>query len=815
LGAGALWAANGGSTVAYVDLYDNLMAHPNPNLAGGNATYYLPLKNEVLSILEGDNFTVDTFADIPANLSQYSLVYLEAYFACSPADEPAISNYIANGGGVVVWQGAICYLAYDSSTSNTGQDLSGVADWFGASYYVNTGGSAYASVPYPLGANLTNGEQLVQGVGSSDAGIVSMSNDSQVLATWSDGSTFAFTHAYGLGRVYWQATQFPITAPESQPPQTSPPENSSSSPYYYSSAAGALLGAGALWAANGGSTVAYVDLYDNLMAHPNPNLAGGNATYYLPLKNEVLSILEGDNFTVDTFADIPANLSQYSLVYLEAYFACSPADEPAISNYIANGGGVVVWQGAICYLAYDSSTSNTGQDLSGVADWFGASYFVNTGGDAYVTVANPLGTSLNVGDSLVTGVGSSNAGIVNMSAGSQVLATWSDGSTFAFTHAYGLGRVYWQATQNSENESTPISNPPTTNPPTGNPPAPTNSSSAFLISPSLETLNVNDSFTVTVNLTDAQNLFVWQIVLKYNGTDLRLDNMSVPDDNVFAGHTVDSCGPVPESDIDGSAGVAIGACLFGSDLIANVDNGVLCMASFTVINIGQSVIEVTEYSNPLLTTVPGSTKLSPWYSFWQSSNDALDGALEYVQGSNCTVSAVAQPTNTSLTYDPNVAETSISTDPTWVYQGETARINVTVSNIEDFPENVWVTLYYNITANKSIDAWPVYLEAEQNYTLQFTWNTAGLPCLNYTLTAVATVSTDSNTPSNGYTTVRLMGDVNGDGRVNLMDIALVARAFGSTPTSPNWNPAADLNGDGTVNMKDVVLVARNFGQHYP
>jgi hypothetical protein len=453
--------------------------------------------------------------------------------------------------------------------------------------------------------------------------------------------------------------------------------------------------------------------------------------------------------------------------------------------------------------------------LSGVADWFGASYFVNTGGDAYVTVANPLGTSLNVGDSLVTGVGSSNAGIVNMSAGSQVLATWSDGSTFAFTHAYGLGRVYWQATQNSENESTPISNPPTTNPPTGNPPAPTNSSSAFLISPSLETLNVNDSFTVTVNLTDAQNLFVWQIVLKYNGTDLRLDNMSVPDDNVFAGHTVDSCGPVPESDIDGSAGVAIGACLFGSDLIANVDNGVLCMASFTVINIGQSVIEVTEYSNPLLTTVPGSTKLSPWYSFWQSSNDALDGALEYVQGSNCTVSAVAQPTNTSLTYDPNVAETSISTDPTWVYQGETARINVTVSNIEDFPENVWVTLYYNITANKSIDAWPVYLEAEQNYTLQFTWNTAGLPCLNYTLTAVATVSTDSNTPSNGYTTVRLMGDVNGDGRVNLMDIALVARAFGSTPTSPNWNPAADLNGDGTVNMKDVVLVARNFGQHYP
>jgi len=60
--------------------------------------------------------------------------------------------------------------------------------------------------------------------------------------------------------------------------------------------------------------------------------------------------------------------------------------------------------------------------------------------------------------------------------------------------------------------------------------------------------------------------------------------------------------------------------------------------------------------------------------------------------------------------------------------------------------------------------------------------------------------------------VRIMGDVNGDGMVNMKDIALVARAFGSTPTSLNWNFAADLNRDGMVNMKDLALVARNFGR---
>jgi hypothetical protein len=203
-----------------------------------------------------------------------------------------------------------------------------------------------------------------------------------------------------------------------------------------------LLGAGALWAANGGTKAAYVDLYDNLVAYPNPNMS---ADTYLPLKNEVISVLEGVGFTVDTFATIPENLSQYNLVYLEAYFACEPANEPAIRSYVYDGGGVLVWAGSIAYLAYYSKTLNAGEDLSAVEPWFGASCYVNTGGTAYVAVANPLGTSLNLGDPLFSGSGYSYAGITGMSADSQVVALWDDGNTFAFTHEYGQGRVYWQA----------------------------------------------------------------------------------------------------------------------------------------------------------------------------------------------------------------------------------------------------------------------------------------------------------------------------------------------------------------------------------
>ena len=45
-------------------------------------------------------------------------------------------------------------------------------------------------------------------------------------------------------------------------------------------------------------------------------------------------------------------------------------------------------------------------------------------------------------------------------------------------------------------------------------------------------------------------------------------------------------------------------------------------------------------------------------------------------------------------------------------------------------------------------------------------------------------------------------DINGDGTVNILDLVMVANAFGEA--------APDLNGDGTVNILDLVIVANNI-----
>jgi hypothetical protein len=63
----------------------------------------------------------------------------------------------------------------------------------------------------------------------------------------------------------------------------------------------------------------------------------------------------------------------------------------------------------------------------------------------------------------------------------------------------------------------------------------------------------------------------------------------------------------------------------------------------------------------------------------------------------------------------------------------------------------------------------------------------------------------------GLDATLLPGDLNGDNVINLADFSLFAAAYGSDPTSPNWNPNADLNCDGSVDISDFALLAQNYG----
>ena len=46
---------------------------------------------------------------------------------------------------------------------------------------------------------------------------------------------------------------------------------------------------------------------------------------------------------------------------------------------------------------------------------------------------------------------------------------------------------------------------------------------------------------------------------------------------------------------------------------------------------------------------------------------------------------------------------------------------------------------------------------------------------------------------------------------DIVDLATVGAAFGSTSGSVRWKHAADLNGDGVIDIVDLVTVASHFG----
>src|SRR3989442_7894511 len=153
----------------------------------------------------------------------------------------------------------------------------------------------------------------------------------------------------------------------------------------------------------------------------------------------------------------------------------------------------------------------------------------------------------------------------------------------------------------------------------------------------------------------------------------------------------------------------------------------------------------------------------------------------------------------------------------FAYSGVVANpVNLTVTavNLGSVSESFTVTFNAD---SATISSQSVMIAAGGSSGLRFAWDTQPLARGNYTLSAQAsTVPFETNTANNVAAgpvfDVKFQGDVVPDCRVNILDIATIAFAFGSTPGSPHWNPYADLDNNGVVNIVDVATAAINFGK---
>ena len=167
----------------------------------------------------------------------------------------------------------------------------------------------------------------------------------------------------------------------------------------------------------------------------------------------------------------------------------------------------------------------------------------------------------------------------------------------------------------------------------------------------------------------------------------------------------------------------------------------------------------------------------------------------------------------ALVHDIALINVTCSSNST--YSGSTLKLNVTAENQGDYWETFNVTAYYNgdTIETRTITSLP----PKTATTINFTWDTTGVPIGTYTISANASVvpgetETADNTFTDGTVEMKsIVGDVDGDGDVDSMDLFTLAVAYGTETGDTLYNAACDFDGDGDVDSMDLFALAANYG----
>jgi hypothetical protein len=163
--------------------------------------------------------------------------------------------------------------------------------------------------------------------------------------------------------------------------------------------------------------------------------------------------------------------------------------------------------------------------------------------------------------------------------------------------------------------------------------------------------------------------------------------------------------------------------------------------------------------------------------------------------------------------DIAITDVTISTGETYV--GNNLAIAVTLQNYGNVLENFMTTIYAN--ANNISTLQVLNLLPSETRIMTYDWNTTGFPASNtpYIIKAEADIlpyetNTTNNVYVDGSVKLKLIGDVNGDGKVDINDLMAWDAAYGSKLGDPNWNIQADINGDEIVDNQDGQLIVQNY-----
>jgi len=319
----------------------------------------------------------------------------------------------------------------------------------------------------------------------------------------------------------------------------------------------------------------------------------------------------------------------------------------------------------------------------------------------------------------------------------------------------------------------------------------------------------NNAYTVYINVVNVTNLYAWEFQLNYSTSILSYNYASVVPGGLNAPYHVFQ--NVTDT-TNGHLWLAVSSVYPAPATGISYTNQSIFEVNFQAIATGISPLQLygTILANPSgnaitpLTTVSGSITVG---------TRALTVTSITVLNYGCSIYA----------NDTYGGSSPYSGNPYYV------PVLVTIQNTGTIDAGAFhVTL--NVTwltgseADGSGELAVASLAADTSVTLNFTSvfhpTHLGYYALNATADDRNEVVQSSRTgrsmiysPGSGIE-VTIIGDINGDKTVSILDAVTIALAWNSNPASPNWNIQGDINHDGSVNILDATRIGLNWGKSW-
>ena len=314
----------------------------------------------------------------------------------------------------------------------------------------------------------------------------------------------------------------------------------------------------------------------------------------------------------------------------------------------------------------------------------------------------------------------------------------------------------------------------------GRPPTYSSTQATLTFNPANSYVPKGQSLTINVTVLNVTNLATWQLFIGFNPSIINCTSVTIPPNNIFGGQYI-----LLPPEISNSKGYVKIFCFFDGTYGVN-GSGILCQLSFQCLSPGITALEIVRLDCGLCTTY----LQQPDYTLIPFIN--ADGTVEVTdQGfQENWFNTQSQPI---LIYS-NSAITGFYVNETWKEMSfnATGTAGTNGSTTVVVPKSIINGTKMMVKVNDTPIVYTLSKNTTHNF-IQFAYqhSTRRIQVL-----------------------VTLLADVNGDRKVRVDDVLLVAQHFGLNEGDPGWNPQCDLTGDGKVRVDDVLIVAQGFGKEW-